>query len=317
MAVAVVTGIAGGVWLWQRDGGSSAASQSDLPKNPNLETLAVPDPDKLGYGGGAAAMCGSVEEVMIQRGYSRSTEGTTEGGIYCRSITPALSLLEDGSYRIGADVAVWRDNAEERYQRFLDKATGERDVQKDNPDYRLSKIEQFPAGDVGFIFHREADTQGMNRADTEAVFRSGGDVLMISVWGSIEHVGGEVGEPPPSEPLTEETTYREITDVLMALSGEGQPGKPQITAPNLQESPILAALRDLEPPAGATDEVCGKAAAAAGQLGVKRKDGNTCVFEPIADEDAENYHQEGYVERDITVGVEALAKDSNVDKVGQ
>jgi hypothetical protein len=50
-AVVLGAGIAGGVWLLGSGGGSSSASQEDLPKNPNLETMPVPDPGKLGYDG--------------------------------------------------------------------------------------------------------------------------------------------------------------------------------------------------------------------------------------------------------------------------
>lgn len=314
VAVVLGAGIAGGVWVLQGDSGSSAG-QENLPKNPNLETMPVPDPGKLGYDEGVTKMCDSVEKVMSQRGYKRATEGDTEGGIYCRSVTPALSLLEDGSYSLLADIVIWRDHAEDRYQRLLDKATRQRDAQAKNPEYRLSKIEQFPAGDAGYIYHREADTRGMNRGDTEAVFRSGDDTIMVSVWGSIQHTGGKLGEPAPSEPLTEEITYREITDILRALTGEGQPGEPQITEPNLQENPTLAALADLELPAGG--EVCEKVATVAGQLAVKRKSGSGCVFEPDADEDDPNYFQEGYVQREMTIGVKALAETANVTAADQ
>ena len=74
VAVVVAAGIAGGVWLWQGDSGSSAAGQSDLPKNPDLETLAVPDPDELGYGGGAAEMCGAAQ--LVEEGPARFPEPT-------------------------------------------------------------------------------------------------------------------------------------------------------------------------------------------------------------------------------------------------
>jgi hypothetical protein len=307
--VVLVAGIAGGAWWLQSGGDSSVAGQNDLPRNQNLKELKVPDPDALGFGGGPGEMCTNVNKVMRERGYQPvDAKGSAGANASCWYITTGLSLLEDGSNNLNADISVWRDDVESRYQSMVDKAIRQRDKQQQNSEFRASKVEQFPAGDVGFISHQESLHPDTERTDTTAVFRSGDDLVMIALWGNIRHVSaaGEYGE---NEPLTEQTTYREITDIIRALSGDGEPGEPQITEPKLQENPALAGLTAPELPVeGTPEEACGTLTAVAGQLGTRPKNrsrttapgasGFACAFEPV---EAPKDRPDGYSEREIAV----------------
>ncbi|WP_033443578.1 hypothetical protein [Saccharothrix sp. NRRL B-16314] len=307
IVVVLVAGIAGGVWWFRSD--SSVASQNDLPRNRNLKELAFPDPDKLGFGDGPGKMCTNVNKLMRDRGYqpvsAKDSDGTSAS---CWYITTGLSLLEDGSNNLNADISVWRGDVESRYQSMLDKAIRERDRQQQDSEYRASKVEQFPVGDVGFISHQESLSPDTERTDTTAVFRSGDDLVMVALWGNIRHVS-EAGEYGENEPLTEEITYREITDVVTALSGAGEPGKPQITEPKLAENAALAGLTAPElPVVGTPKEACGTLTAAAGRLGTKPKGTNrtaapgasgfACTFEPV---DEPEDRPDGYSEREIGI----------------
>ena len=196
----------------------------DLPKNAALAQLAFPDLGALRHGDGVDAMCGSVEKAMTPRGYRRISAGETSGGINCRFITPGLSLLTDGAIMMSSDVASWRGDTEDLFQRFYDQAVRMRDAELKNPSYASSKIEHFPAGDGGYIFHRvtKAVSATNARTDTEAVFRSGDDLMWVALWGNV-HRAAKGGERVLADPLTEEITYREISDIVKALSGDGQP----------------------------------------------------------------------------------------------
>jgi hypothetical protein len=309
VAVALVAGIAGGVWWWQSGGDTPTASQSDLPTNPNLKKLAFPDPDGFGFSDGAGEMCVNVNKTMRERGYqpvdAKGSDGTSAS---CWYITTGLSLLEDGSNNLNADISVWRGDAESRYQTMLDKAVRERDKQQQDDDFRASKVEQFPAGDMGFISHQEYVVPDSERADTTAVFRSGDDLMMIALWGDIKHYT-ESGDHGENEPLTEEITYGEITDIMTALSGEGEPGEPRITDPKLQENPALAGLTAPElPTEGTPEEACGTLTDVAAQLGTKPKNtsrtdavdaaGFACSFEPVDEPDE---RPDDYSEREISI----------------
>ena len=211
--VVLVAGIAGGVWWVQSGGGSSATGQNDLPRNQNLKELAFPDPDGFGFGGGPGEMCATLDKAMRARGYQPvDAKGSDGANASCWYITTGLSLMEDGSNNLNADISVWRGDVGPRYQTMLDKAVRERDEQQPDPEFRTSKVEQFPVGDVGFISHQESTNPNTERTDTTAVFRSGDDLVMIAMWGNVRHVG-EAGEYGKSEPLTEEVTYGEIADI--------------------------------------------------------------------------------------------------------
>jgi hypothetical protein len=310
IAVVLVLGGAGGVWYWQADSGSSAATE-DLPKNSRLEQLTAPDPGALRYGDGVDAMCGAMEKAMTARGYRRISGSMTEGGINCRFITPGLSLLTDGAIMMSSDVAIWRDGAEDRYQRFFDKAVRMRDAQQKNPDYESTKIEHFPAGDGGYIFHRVRKAAGATgaRTDTEALFRSGDDLVWVAVWGNV-HRAAKDGERVLADPLAEEITYREISDIVKSLSGEGKPGDPQITKPDLAEHPTLAAAKANPVAEGTTgDKVCAKfEAAAAGKLAVTRVANRAaCTYEPPKG----TSHKDGSVHRKVEISVGLGQKNSN------
>ncbi|MEV1119575.1 hypothetical protein AB0I91_31370 [Actinosynnema sp. NPDC049800] len=309
VVVLVVLAGAGGVWFWQSGGGSSAVGE-DLPKNPALDRLAFPDLGALRHGDGVDALCGSMAEVMTGRGYRPISRGKTEGGINCRFITPGLSLLTDGALMMSSDVATWRGDADDRYQRFYDLAVRQRDAQLKNPGYASSKIEHFPAGDGGYVFHRETKAVGATgaRTDTEAVFRSGEDLMWVALWGNV-HRAAKGGERVLADPLTEEVTYGEISDIVKSLSGEGQPGAPRITKPELAQQPTLAATK-AKPVAGGTTtkDVCAKFDAAAGQLGVTAvPNRGGCVYDPP---DGASYG-EGSVHRTVEIAVGVEEKDSN------
>lgn len=309
VVLVVVLGGGVGVWVWQSGGGSSAVGE-DLPKNAALAQLAFPDLGALRHGDGVDAMCGSVEKAMTPRGYRRISAGETSGGINCRFITPGLSLLTDGAIMMSSDVASWRGDTEDLFQRFYDQAVRARDAELKNPHYASSKIEHFPAGDGGYIFHRVTKAVGATnaRTDTEAVFRAGDDLMWVALWGNV-HRAAKGGERVLADPLTEEITYREISDIVKALSGDGQPGAPQITKPDLAQHPTLAAT-GAKPVAGGTttEAVCGKFGAAAGKLGVvpMPKRGG-CTYEPPDDRS----YSEGSVHRTVGIAVEVKEKDSN------
>ncbi|MCC8251138.1 hypothetical protein [Saccharothrix luteola] len=309
IVVLVVLGGAGGVWFRQSGGGSSAVGE-DLPKNSALGQLAFPDLGALRHGEGVDALCGALEGAMTGRGYRPISRAETEGGINCRFITPGLSLLTDGAIMMSSDIASWRGDADDRYRRFFDLAVRQRDAQLKNPGYASSKIEHFPAGDGGYVFHRVTKAVGANgaRTDTEAVFRSGEDLMWVALWGNV-HRAAKDGERVPADPLTEEVTYGEISDIVKSLSGDGQPGEPRITKPELAQHPTLAATK-ANPVAGGTTtgDVCGKFDAAAGRLGVAPvpKRGG-CAYDPP---EGASYG-EGSVHRTVEIAVGVEEEDSN------
>lgn len=297
VAVVLVAAAAGAaVVFWPK--GDDLPSHADLPTSPGLSSTAFPDPDSFSYGEGVPAMCAALDKIMTERGYLHISDGTADGGQYCRFITPGLSMLEDGSYELRVEITAWRDNAEARFGRFLQLAQEKNQSQKSNPDYRVSTLEQFPSGDAGFVFHRESPSQG--RADTEAYLRSGDDLVLITVWGGIQHV---TTEDQKAEPLTREITYREITDILTAITGDGEPGPAQITPPGLAEHRTLAGLAEPALPEGATtDAVCERVQSVAAQLEVQRKSSGGCTFEAVDGSDAD---------REIIIGVGHFDLDGN------
>lgn len=313
----LVAGVAGGLWLWSGSGsgGAPAAGQDELPKNPDLAEMPFPDLEVFGLGDGSG-LCEPVNEIMRGRGYQPvdAKGGDTEAS--CWYITTGLSLLEDGSNNLNADISVWRGDADSRYQTFLDKFAGQRDAQQEKPDFRLSKIEQFPVGDLGFISHQEYVSPGSERTDTTAFFRSGDDIVMIALWGYVQHVS-ESGEDLPNEPLTEEVTYREVTDILRAMNGSGEPGEGQITDPDLKENP---ALKGLTAPRlateGTAEQACAPFTAVAEKLGTRSAGTNVnhaggapefgCTFDPP--ERPEDLPDD-YSEREINIRFVAYAEE--------
>jgi hypothetical protein len=301
VAVVAVVAAGAGIGVWLLRDGAGGDPSADLPKNPNLPAMSFPDPDSFGYADGPEAMCAALDEVMSVRGYLLVSGKRNNGGQYCRFITPGLSLLKDGSNELRVDIGVWRDDAERRYEGLQSSALEQ--SQQKNPGSAVSKVERFPVGDAGFIHHREGE-----RTDTEAHFRAGGDLMMVSVWGTV--LVASTSEVPETKPLTEEITYREITDVIASLTG-GEPGPPQITAPELAQSPALAGLANLALPAGLTaQDACAKVVPVAETLGMKQKTSGECGFEAGSDDWRD--HVEGYTEREMTIGVRDYPPEGNI-----
>jgi hypothetical protein len=304
VAVVAVVAIGAGVGVWLLLDGSGGDPSAELPQNQNLEAMSFPDPDSFGYAEGPEAMCAALDEAMSARGYLLVSGKRNNGGQYCRFITPGLSLLKDGSNEIRVDIGVWRDNAEDRYASLQSSALEQSQAQQKKSGDAVSRVERFPVGDSGFIYHREGD-----RTDTEAHFRSGGDLMMVAVWGTV--LVSSTSDTPVTEPLSGEVTYREITDIIMSLNGEGKPGPPQITAPELARSPALAGLANLTFPAGMTaGDVCAKVTPVAGTLGMKQKTSGDCGFE--AGSDNWRDYVEGYTEREMTIGVGDHPPEGNI-----
>lgn len=281
LALVLAVGVGAGAWLWPR--GSDQPQDTGLPTDPSLQPVAFPDPDTLD--------CATVGKTMSKRGYLR-----VNGSDVCRFITAGLSLVEDGSNNLNVAITVWRDDAESRYRRALNLFTG----RQDDPGVRQNKVVRWPVGDDGFAGYHEYIRSGAIRADTTAVFRSGNDLLEIAVTGYVQR-------GLSTEPLPEETTYGEITDILRALSGDGEPGKPRITTPELKQTPLLTGLTAPELP-GPTADVCSGFGDVAGKTGtvpeeaaLSKGDGAltyTCTFDHPEEP---RPRPEGYEERVVWI----------------
>jgi hypothetical protein len=306
VAVVAVVAIGAGAGAWFMWGGSGDDAGADLPENQNLTAMSFPDPDSFDYAKGPAAMCAALDEVMSARGYLHVSGKKADGGQYCRFITPGLSLLKDGSNELRVDIGVWRDNAETRYAGLESSAIEKSQSQQKNPSYSVSKVERFPVGDAGFIFHREGD-----RADTEAYFRSGDDLMSVSVWGTT--LVSTSGGSPETKSLTEEITYREITDIMASLTGDGEPGPPQITAPELAQSPVLSGLANLSFPEGLTTaSACEKVAPVAKTMGMQ-KSSSACGFKVGSDNWRD--HGVGYKEWEMSISARDYPPEGNIEAV--
>ena len=204
--------------------------------------------------------------------------------------------MEDGSNNLNVDVTVWRDDAESRYRHALNLFTG----RQDDSGVRQNKVARWPVGDDGFAGYHEYVGSGAIRADTAAVFRSGNDLLEIAVTGYVQR-------GLATEPLPEKTTYGEITDILRALSGDGEPGKPRITTPDLKQIPLVNGLTAPELPGPAAD-VCSGFGDVAGKTGTVPEDATlskvddasmyTCAFDHPEDP---RPRPEGYEKRVVWI----------------
>lgn len=144
---------------------------------------------------------------------------------------------------------------------------------------------------------------------TQANFLSGEYLMMVAVGGMT--LVSVTFDKLETKPLTEEITYREITDVLTSLSGKGEPGPPQITAAKLSDSPVLAGTAELTFPKGLNEQaVCPKVATVAESLGVRPRSGRACEFEPVRDD--WRGHVEGYVERQFSVYIKDYPPEGNI-----
>jgi hypothetical protein len=197
-------------------------SQNHTPTAP--ARLALPDLDTLGLdaGGDPAAFCAAVGKTMKARGYQAPSAPSAESsGASCRFITSGLSLLTDGSPSLNVDVAAWRDSAEKQYGVL-------------RGDFERSEVTSWPVGDIGFVGYQE---QHKAWSGTTAVSRAGDDLMAITLWGSLQR------DSELNEPLAKKVALDEITDILRALSGDGEPRGPRIVAPpTLEHAPYLTNL---------------------------------------------------------------------------
>ena len=304
LVVVLLAGGGVGVWLWQ-GGGPAGDPSADLPASEGLKEMAFPDPNSFGYGEGSEAMCAALSEKLAPRGYqpvSGDKSGST--GLTCRFLTPGLSLLKEGSVDIRADIGVWKDDAAQRYASLQENAVGQSEKEKNKPDIAVSKVERFPVGDAGYIYHRESI-----RADTEAYFRSGEYLMLVSVWGT-EVVSADA-DVPKTKALTGEVTYQEITDILTVLNGEGEPGPPLISAPEQEKSPALEAMADLRFPEEFTvAAACPAVVAATAPAGLRPGGGGACGVERGSDDWRD--HGEGYVEMTMAINGKDYPKTGNI-----
>lgn len=306
LVVVLLAGGGVGVWLWQGGGGDTGSGSdpsADLPANESLQEMAFPDPNSFGYGEGSEAMCAALNEKMRTRGYEQVSGKRTDGtGLYCRFLTPGLSLLKEGSIDLRADIAVWKDNAEQRYAELQEGALSQSEQLRQKPEYTANAVERFPVGDAGFIFHREGV-----RTDTEAYFRSGEYLMLISVWGT-EKVSLD---PVSSTTLPAEVTYGEITGILMTLSGEGEPSPPRIIPPEQEKNPLFDAMADLRMPEKPTaQQACPAIAAATAPAGLTTGGGAGCTLSRGSDDWRD--HTEGYVEMNLAVRTDHYPSTGNI-----
>jgi hypothetical protein len=249
-------------------GGEGSGSGAELTPNPDLERIDFPDAQALNYSEGPDAACGAVSEVMTARNYEFDSAGSGEWVVECWYDTPAASTLEDGDYQFRTSVSMTVGSAAEpAYDHFLSSAASYQGDEGRSPLYA------FPVGEEGWIVHsRETEERG----DGMASFRRGDTTFHVTVRGWIEHPDSQVREP-----LTEDITFREITDIVTALGG-GQAGEPQLSESAAQEYP--GDLEDfgepLPPTEGSGDERCAPmTTVAAGQLDV-RQTGATVSEDP-------------------------------------
>ena len=242
LVVIAVLGVGGGVWFW--------LNQDDA--GPDRSGPAFPDLNALGLdaGGGLAELCATVGRTMTARGYQQVTAPSQDrAAATCRFITPGLSFLADGAPSLNVDFAVWRDDAERRYGLLRDGVTDH-------------EVTSWPVGDVGFVGFRQLSGQW---SEIRAVSRSGDDVVAIILWGATQR--GSV----KTEALAEGVARDEITDVLRALSGDSEQGKPRIVTPaTLEQASYLAGLTAPRLPAlGPSEEACAAFGDIAGKTGTQ------------------------------------------------
>ncbi|MDT0342862.1 hypothetical protein [Streptomyces litchfieldiae] len=263
------------------DGGGSG-DEVQLTPHPTLEPMEFPDAQALDYAAGPDAACAAVSEIMVARNYEFQSARAKDGGIDCWYATPATSSIEDGTYHFSANVYMSvGDAAEPAYDAFFPGSNRFADLE-------YGPLYEFPVGEEGWIIHNRNLAAGMERGDGSASFRQGETTFYVLVYGWIVHPDGA------NEPLTEEVTFREITDIVKSLGGDDSAGEPQLSESAAQE---YAGLEDFGEPMlpmeGSGEERCAAVTAAATeQLDVKVKgttvdDGpettipsTSCVYEP-------------------------------------
>ncbi|MEO3750104.1 hypothetical protein [Streptomyces sp. B6B3] len=228
VVVAIALGVGGVMFLGgDDDGGPGGGGGSDvaLTPNPDLEPMDFPDAQALGYDEGADAACEAVSEIMTARGYEFQSAENNDGGIDCWYATPAASSFEDGTNHITANVYMSMGAvAEDAYASFT-SAMASYTEGENGGGTTYGPLYELPVGEEGWIRHNQTDVRG----DGTASFRKEGTTFYVTAYGWIE-------QGDTDEPLTEETTFREITDIITALGG-GEAGEPQISESAAEEYP--------------------------------------------------------------------------------
>ncbi|TDC79715.1 hypothetical protein [Streptomyces hainanensis] len=309
--VALVAVLAvGGVVVTTLGGGGDDEGPGDgeprLTTHPTLEPLGFPDALALDYEAGPDAACAAVSETMLARNYELQSADSEDGGVDCWYNTPAASTLDDGTYRFTANVYMSvGEVAGPAYDRFTSVMRS--NVGGGGTDMVWSPLYELPVGDEGWIVHNQNLAAGLERGDGTASFRQGDTTFYVLVYGwTVRHAG-------PSEPLTEETTFREITDIVRSLGGDTSAGAPQLSASPAQEYPGLEDFGDpMLPLEGSGQERCAALTAVVtsqldGQVMGEVVDDGPEVTIPVAAcnyEPAEAaYGQEGVAIRNIRLSV--------------
>ncbi|WP_129843731.1 hypothetical protein [Streptomyces sp. RFCAC02] len=285
--VAAALAVGGVLFLGGDGGGEDPADEVALTPHPTLEPVDFPDARALGYEAGPEAACSAVSQTMLARNYEFQSAETDEGGIECHYNTPGASTLEDGDYSIMTNVHMAvGDQADEVYDRFSSVIRSS--VGGGGENMTWSPLYEFPVGDEGWIVHNQNLQTDMERGDGTASFRQGDTAFHIVVYGWIGHPDGA------NEPLTEEITFREITDIVRSLGGASPAGEPQISPSPAVEYPGLEDFGDpLLPVTGTAEERCAAVTAVAvDQLDVQLQGASVseepddivpqtdCVYEP-------------------------------------
>ncbi len=248
LVVVLALGVAGVMFLGGGDDGDGGGGGSDvaMTAHPDLKPMDFPDARALGYDEGADAACEAVSEIMVARGYEFQSAENNDGGIDCWYATPAASSFQDGTNYFRANVYMSMGSvAEDAYASFTSAIAsyeeGERGESMWGPLY------EFPVGEEGWIRY---NTEGTGRGDGTSSFRKADTTFYVTAFGWVE--GGDTDEA-----LTEETTFREVTDIVTALGG-GDAGEPQISESAAEEYPgELPEFGDtLLPTEGSAEERC-------------------------------------------------------------
>ncbi|WP_159001257.1 hypothetical protein [Streptomyces sp. SBT349] len=253
----VAVGVGAVLFLGGDESAEDPASGVELTPHPTLEPIDVPDARALGYASGPDTACAAVSETMFARNYEFESADTEDGGIDCRYNTPAAGTLEDGTFNIMANVYMSSgDHAEAAYDRFSSVIRS--NVGGGGENMTWSPLYALPAGEEGWIVHNQNEEPSLERGDGTASFRQGDTTFYVLVYGWIERLDGA------NEPLTEEITFREITDIVRSLGGDPSAGGPQLSASSAVEYPGLEDFGEpMLPTEGAAEERCAAVTAVA------------------------------------------------------
>lgn len=275
--MALVLLLGGGYFYWNaNDDGFPTADPNDLPENPKLTEMAFPKPESLGYANGAR-MCAGLAPAMKRRGYEPTLAERKGPMVACRWHTPGIALVKPGVNAINMEITLRKYADETDATDTLEEWTAreQESMQSKRQRGQTAKLERFPAGDGGYINHYVALK---TRSDTDTVFRSGAYLMTISVWG---YVQGQIKNDTEQSagPLSEPVGYREVTDILKTINGQGGADGPQITPPALTPNPALAGvtapqldtkgLRGIAPSDASVRAVCGNFSGAERLPGIK------------------------------------------------